>query len=71
MLSSDEELQGFFQELRERGKENEVVRMRVILLGEEGGGRKGEGQGHAEMDVEVEEGAVEAQKESEVRLALQ
>ena len=53
MLSSDEELQGFYDELRGAGKEKEVVRMRVVLSKGEGADERG-APDQSGMDVELE-----------------
>lgn len=65
VLSSDAELQDFFEDIRHRGVEGEVVKMRVLILGQEGTGGGGDRE-EATMDVEVEAAGAE-DKEIEVR----
>jgi hypothetical protein len=49
VLSSSEELAGLFDELRDDGKETDVVKLRVVVLGEGEGGEQGLGEDAMQM----------------------
>lgn len=65
MLSSDEELQDLYADLRAEARAEEVLKIRVVVLGKEEGGEDGLGERGMEMVEREGEETPQAERESE------